>query len=63
MLKAGLKIMDKQKDETSEQNKIKVKLLEALGSNYRMKALERQEKKDIYRKKGEECHLDALQIA
>jgi len=42
MLKAGLKIMDKQKDETAEQNKIKVRLLEALGSNYRMKALERR---------------------
>ena len=39
MLKAGLKIMDKQKDETSEQNRIKVKLLQALGANYRMKAL------------------------
>lgn len=42
MLKAGLKIMDKQKDESAEQNKIRVRLLEALGSNYRMKALERR---------------------
>jgi hypothetical protein len=40
-----------------------VRLLEALGSNYRMKALERREKGDMYRKKGEECLLDALQLA
>lgn len=63
MLKAGLKIMDKQRDETAEQNKIKVRLLEALGANFRMKALERREKAEIYRKKGEECLLDALQLA
>jgi hypothetical protein len=63
MLKAGLKIIDKQKEETNEQNKIKVRLLEALGSNYRMKALEKREKCDIYRKKGEEALLDALQLA
>ena len=34
--------MDKQKEETAEHNKIRIKLLEALGSNYRMKALERR---------------------
>jgi hypothetical protein len=31
--------MDKQREETSEQTKVKVRLLEALGANYRMKAL------------------------
>jgi len=42
MLKAGIKIMDKQRDETAENNRIKAKILEALGTNYRMKALERR---------------------
>lgn len=63
MLKAGLKIIDKQRDETAEQNRIKVRLLEALGSNYRMKAIERKDKAESYRKKGEEFLLDALQTA
>jgi len=41
MLKAGVKIMDK-KDDAPVNVKIKGRLLEALGSNYRMKALERK---------------------
>lgn len=52
MLKAGLKIMDK-KEDTAENVKIRARLLEALGSNYRMKALERRDKSDQYRRKGE----------
>lgn len=52
MLKAGIKIMEK-KEDTPDNIKIKAKLLEALGSNYRMKALERKEKSESYRRKGE----------
>jgi hypothetical protein len=47
----------------TENNRIKARLLEALGTNYRMKALEKREKAESYRKKGEDCLLDALQIA
>jgi hypothetical protein len=38
MLKAGVKIMEKKEDNVPN-IKIKARLLEALGSNYRMKAL------------------------
>ena len=61
MLKAGLKIMDK-KDDSPDNVKIRARLLESLGSNYRMKALERRDKSEVYRKKGEECLLDALEM-
>ena len=44
MLKAGIKIMDKQREESAENNRIKARILQALGTNYRMKALERRQK-------------------
>jgi uncharacterized protein HemY len=62
MLKAGLKIMDK-KDDATDNLRIRAKLLEGLGSNYRMKALERKEKSESYRKRAEECLLDGLELA
>lgn len=42
---------------------IKSRILEALGNTYRMKAMEKRDKCEIYRKKAEECLLDALDIA
>ena len=53
MLKAGIKIMDKQRQESAENIRIKARILQALGTNYRMKAVERREKAQSYRKKGE----------
>ena len=61
MLKAGLKIIDR-KDETKENQVIKSKLLESLGNTFRMKAIERRDKCEVYRKKAEDCLLDALDI-
>jgi len=43
MLKVGVKIMEK-KEDTTDNIKVKARLLEALGSNYRMKAIERKDK-------------------
>lgn len=37
--------------------------MEALGNNYRLKAIERREKSDNYRDKAEECLIDALEIS
>jgi hypothetical protein len=54
--------MDK-KDDAPDNLRIRAKTLEALGSNYRMKALERKDKSDSYRRKAEECLLDALELA
>lgn len=34
--------MDKQREESIENNRIKARILQALGTNYRMKALERR---------------------
>lgn len=43
MLKAGLKIIDK-KQETPDNLRIKARLLESIGNNFRMKAIERRDK-------------------
>lgn len=37
-------------------------MLESLGTNYRMKAIERRDKCELYRNKAEENLLDALKI-
>lgn len=60
-LKASLKIIEtrQQDDETL---KLKAMVLEALGNNYRMKAIERKHKAAEYREKAEHCILDALEI-
>lgn len=51
MLKAGIKIIEK-KEENPETLKVKGKLLESIGNNYRMKAIERRDKCESYRKKA-----------
>ena len=34
-----------------------------MGNTFRMKAIERKDKSEVYRKKAEECLLDALDIS
>lgn len=59
MLKAALKIVES-KPHDIDILKLKALVLEALGNNYRLKAIERRDKSDNYRDKAEECLIDAL---
>ena len=59
MLKASLKIVESKPHEI-DILKLKALILEALGNNYRLKAIEKREKSDNYRDKAEECLIDAL---
>ena len=62
MLKAALKIVES-KTQSPELLQLKANILESLGNNYRMKAIERRDKSDHYRDKAEECLIDALEIS